>query len=931
MKDNSALGEKAAQDDARGNGSAFCNVMTANPVHRSCPDLVSSVQEFNLACSSMDFAKRKRTRVRSYPADDGIGSKTRKKLLRKYGLEQARHYVENRSSVNRSRARMFRRQSSEQKWADSFSDPEMTEKVVINSEIDRRIRKKKSSKDSEISSMKDEKSLSCQLCGKEFTDIFILKAHEELVHGVFVTMKNIEKAANVYSDQIKDKLKNSQSQEGEKIEESTEKSTQEALNTPTNFEQQQNHQALLQVLLKIQRLKQAGLPDSDAVKNSLLDFGAGSGDPGTVSSQLLSQMGLYSALLQSNALGMLPYQQMLNNAAALQQMQHLSAPALVGMTDGVVGRSSNSVFSSNLPGSVGMSSFESQPLSLAFDSLPKQDSNKCADNGPGLGQVAQGQSPSLEVPAKRPRTRITDDQLKVLRANFDINNSPSEDQIDEMARRTSLPPKVIKHWFRNTLFKERQRSKDSPYNFNIPPVLSLEDAQKTNSKQDQAKSGQSGSQEETFSVGTTEDHSNSKISSNLLHKSILDAPHSFNENEQVKIMTVPPSTDPGSVIPKAMSLVSNVPSKEQLNHVSDVMSRDGRDSQSMLALANMGLSKQIFNSTMGWPGAVAGYDANNDNLMYDTLTGVENSSFSGMPGTLCRRTPRTRFTDFQLQVLQDFFDRNAYPKDDDLDKLSQTLSLSTRVIVVWFQNARQKARKSFEQQQHQHQQFTQRSPPGIEPGRNSHKIEERVFAQSMSRGVEDLAQKTLSEVSKKITDKPDLAEKQRSESASGKMSHTDASASCTTCDKHFNSVEEWQEHQQDHLKANLATVFEQYGRIYAKGLMGKQCVGEKMELDNDLVKNRTSDSLTSQPSTLFGLASVQVPKARIPLDSSMSTLSKMMADQSGNVGQMQGASSSLVGAAKRKASSSPTLTNYSAPAAQSPALANVSPFASKSK
>lgn len=82
---------------------------------------------------------------------------------------------------------------------------------------------------------------------------------------------------------------------------------------------------------------------------------------------------------------------------------------------------------------------------------------------------------------KRARTRITDDQLKILRAHFDINNSPSEDQIQQMAQQSGLPPKVIKHWFRNTLFKERQRNKDSPYNFSNPPstTLNLEEYEKT--------------------------------------------------------------------------------------------------------------------------------------------------------------------------------------------------------------------------------------------------------------------------------------------------------------------------------------------------------------------------------------------------------------------------------------------------------------------
>ena len=177
-----------------------------------------------------------------------------------------------------------------------------------------------------------------------------------------------------------------------------------------------------------------------------------------------------------------------------------------------------------------------------------------------LAQLYQQQlSPALlQQQSKRPRTRITDDQLSVLRQYFDINNSPNEDQIREMADKSGLPQKVIKHWFRNTLFKERQRNKDSPYNFNNPPTTTLED---------------------------------------------------------VKVDSRPPSPD------------------------------------------------------------LQRYD-----------------SYGG------KRSSRTRFTDFQLRVLQDFFDANAYPKDDEFEQLSNLLGLPTRVIVVWFQNARQKARKTYENQ-----------------------------------------------------------------------------------------------------------------------------------------------------------------------------------------------------------------------------------------
>ncbi len=203
-----------------------------------------------------------------------------------------------------------------------------------------------------------------------------------------------------------------------------------------------------------------------------------------------------------------------------------------------------------------------QPMSL--QSLPSQIPAQLPAVEPSLAtdlaQLYQQQlTPAmLQQQNKRPRTRITDDQLRVLRQYFDINNSPNEEQIKEMADKSGLPQKVIKHWFRNTLFKERQRNKDSPYNFNNPPITTLEDT-------------------------------------------IIDSK--------------PPSPEP---------------------------------------------QKQ--------------------------------ESFGN------KRSSRTRFTDYQLRVLQDFFDANAYPKDDEFEQLSNLLSLPTRVIVVWFQNARQKARKNYENQ-----------------------------------------------------------------------------------------------------------------------------------------------------------------------------------------------------------------------------------------
>ncbi|XP_001369416.1 zinc finger homeobox protein 2 isoform X2 [Monodelphis domestica] len=63
------------------------------------------------------------------------------------------------------------------------------------------------------------------------------------------------------------------------------------------------------------------------------------------------------------------------------------------------------------------------------------------------------------------------------------------------------------------------------------------------------------------------------------------------------------------------------------------------------------------------------------------------------PAPAGRRFSRTKFTEFQAQALQSFFETSAYPKDGEVERLAGLLGLASRVVVVWFQNARQKARK----------------------------------------------------------------------------------------------------------------------------------------------------------------------------------------------------------------------------------------------
>lgn len=75
------------------------------------------------------------------------------------------------------------------------------------------------------------------------------------------------------------------------------------------------------------------------------------------------------------------------------------------------------------------------------------------------------------------------------------------------------------------------------------------------------------------------------------------------------------------------------------------------------------------------------FDKNSPTSQFDTNSNSSNASSTSSG----KRANRTRFTDYQIKVLQEFFENNSYPKDSDLEYLSKLLLLSPRVIVVWFQ------------------------------------------------------------------------------------------------------------------------------------------------------------------------------------------------------------------------------------------------------
>ncbi|XP_073828176.1 Zn finger homeodomain 2 [Musca autumnalis] len=366
-----------------------------------------------------------------------------------------------------------------------------------------------------------------------------------------------------------------------------------------------------------------------------------------------------------------------------------------------------------------------------------------------------GQSASMSqmyCSHKRARTRITNDQLKILRSHFDINNSPSEENIAEMSRESNLPIKVIKHWFRNTLFKERQRNKDSPYNFNNPPstTLNIEEYEKNvQAKLDAAEDfschnnnvPQSPIEDRINIAGYLPSH-HSHTQEDMMAKERQQAanPNSPN-NKQGECHETNISNDSSygneSVINKTISPAqyesmclsnnsenlncdksesnssetsrSQTPNSIQGSAMSASMVENNNQQMECGMQAKMGPPKvqQITANACNNPGDRAAAATTTVSLLqsnnrFDKVArsphyeSASNTIISCNSGG--KRANRTRFTDYQIKVLQEFFENNSYPKDSDLEYLSKLLLLSPRVIVVWFQNARQKQRKIYENQ-----------------------------------------------------------------------------------------------------------------------------------------------------------------------------------------------------------------------------------------
>ena len=285
-----------------------------------------------------------------------------------------------------------------------------------------------------------------------------------------------------------------------------------------------------------------------------------------------------------------------------------------------------------------------------------------------------------------------------------------------MAAQSGLPPKVIKHWFRNTLFKERQRNKDSPYNFNNPPstTLNLEEYEKTGeAKVTPLNSSVSGSSSDDKSPNKQASPPPALLASALpqiteIKQEVTELSQQVHQQHQEEAQHHSPGSSGGQHSRPhspalSMSSVFSGLHHEISSHAQTIASAP---STPMLPpkIAPQNFASPTAGAAGVVPSAIAALALTPQRSLSpgrgpaDYSFGGNSNGSNSSGGSSGKRANRTRFTDYQIKVLQEFFENNAYPKDDDLEYLSKLLGLSPRVIVVWFQNARQKARKVYENQ-----------------------------------------------------------------------------------------------------------------------------------------------------------------------------------------------------------------------------------------
>ena len=588
-------------------------------------------------------------------------------LLENFGFECVMHYNEEHTKDKKKEEDAdVKEQAEDRRSENEFSEETHPVKKgqegempmdTSTDEAQKELKDERKEENKENMDLPELEHCTCKTCHKDFSNVWVLKNHEEEVHRNFVAPEVIETFGQKFKEKWEKSLPKAVEPESPSLGSAQQLMQSDAPTSSSSSSSQQSEKHQQQQQQQAPFSTASEMPPPPPPSSSQAQV-----PPGFDMAQLLPLMGM----------NLLPMHLPLNLMNLGLQNSLMPSLMMPGMELG------KGFMPPNLMEPTG--SQQQQQQQHHQQQQQQQQQHLHAAAAAAAAQQSQNQ--------KRVRTRISDDQLKVLRQYFDINNSPSEEQITTMAEQTGLPHKVIKHWFRNTLFKERQRNKDSPYNFNNPPSTSIDlDEYDRTGKIPDIKT----EPDEIDSRSTTPAVPEEKKSESpaVTIKEEMSSEQSC-DAEPVEILEKPPLKI--DLTPKGEALEDgnkrDPESHSSASSPSNLSSIPSTPTAS--APATPTPSPMITSNTLSASAPLTfsldAYAAN--------MARLEAATFQSMG----KRANRTRFTDFQIKTLQDYFERNAYPKDDELEHLSKVLNLSARVIVVWFQNARQKARKIFENQ-----------------------------------------------------------------------------------------------------------------------------------------------------------------------------------------------------------------------------------------
>lgn len=287
---------------------------------------------------------------------------------------------------------------------------------------------------------KDEKFF-CRHCKQAFPNIFVLKAHCEEIHGEKMSLDMLEK------DHDAEALDFSQTKA--EANENIQLTDPMKLFNPDMLQQKAAEQKFDPAMLAQRLMEQQFLAQFPQISQSLQNLSSGSMPMNTLEMLNLMQFHHFMSLNFMNLAPPLIF-------GGAQQGSNLLSPGQVPGNPNLP--APKSVNDANSP----VASTVAPALSL----MQQQQHQQLSGNNQMQNQVKQRRKDKWSVEAnddvsqfqacgsqKRARTRITDEQLKILRSHFDINNSPSEESILDMSKKANLPQKVKFQNFRSLVWR----------------------------------------------------------------------------------------------------------------------------------------------------------------------------------------------------------------------------------------------------------------------------------------------------------------------------------------------------------------------------------------------------------------------------------------------------------------------------------------------